>query len=76
MTTLDDPHVTSSDPQFQLFDPEQDFQVFERRLPHWAQAGTLCFITWRTWDSIPKPVLQHWLDERNRWLARHGINDR
>ena len=74
MTALDEFHMTEHDSKFQLFDLDQDFQVIERRLPHWAQAGTICFITWRTWDSIPKLVLEQWLDERNRWLARHGIN--
>ncbi len=74
MTTLDEFHMREDEPKFQLFDREQEFQVYERRLPHWAQAGTICFITWRTWDSIPQLVLQQWLDERNRWLARHGIN--
>jgi putative transposase len=42
-------------------------------LPHWSQAGTLAFITWRTQDSIPASVLQAWLEERDQWLRRHGI---
>jgi len=58
---------------FHLFDPKRDHVVVRRRLPHWAQAGTLCFITWRTWDSMPKHVLAGWLSERQGWLRRHGI---
>ena len=58
----------------QTFDPDQEYHVFERRLPHWSQAGTISFITWRTWDSIPKEILRVWLDERDRWLRRHGID--
>ena len=37
----------------QYFDPQQDHTVGWKRLPHWAQAGTVCFITWRTADSLP-----------------------
>jgi type I restriction enzyme R subunit len=61
-------------PQVQVFDPSQEYAVVTRRLPHWSQAGTLCFITFRTWDSIPKSVLQRWLAERDAWLKRHGID--
>ena len=38
----------------QIFDPKQEFCIVERRLPHWSQAGTITFVTWRTWDSIPE----------------------
>jgi len=58
----------------QFFDPAAAYDVWEgRRLPHWGQAGTVCFITWRTWDSIPSDVLKRWLIERERWLVDHGI---
>lgn len=60
--------------RIQIFDPKQDYAVVERRLPHWSQAGTICFITWRTWDSIPEPVLDAWIAERNIWLMQHGID--
>lgn len=60
--------------RIQVFDPQQGVTIFVRRLPHWAQAGTVCFITWRTWDSIPETVLRSWLDERNAWLRQHGIS--
>lgn len=59
--------------RIQVFDPHQSFDVLERRLPHLSQAGTISFITWRTWDSIPKHVLIGWLLERETWLKRHGI---
>jgi putative transposase len=59
--------------RLQVFDPKQEFAVIERRLPHWTQAGTIAFLTWRTWDSIPKSVLETWLAERDAWLAKHGI---
>ncbi len=60
----------------QVFDPKQDVLIVERRLPHWSQAGTLSFITWRTWDSIPKSVLNRWLGERCEFLKRYGIDPR
>jgi len=40
--------------QIQAFDPEQPYSVVWRRLPHWAQVGTMYFITWRTADSMPR----------------------
>jgi hypothetical protein len=42
----------------QAFDPQQDFEIVHRRLPHWSQPGTLCFITLRTWDSMPAKDLR------------------
>jgi len=59
---------------FRFFDPKEDRLVVERRLPHWTQPGTVTFITWRTWDSLPQEVLQVWLAERDAWLSRHGVD--
>jgi type I restriction enzyme R subunit len=56
------------------FEPQDDFLVVERKLPHWSQSGTLCFITFRTFDSMPKSVLDGWFAERREWLQRHGID--
>jgi type I restriction enzyme R subunit len=58
---------------FHLFDAEADVQIVERRLPHWSQAGAICFITFRTHDSLPSDVLDRWFADRARWLAAHGI---
>lgn len=60
--------------RIQVFDPEQEYSILQRRLPHWSQAGTICFITWRTWDSMPRRVVELWQQERAEWLARHGID--
>lgn len=57
-----------------VFDHEADLCIVQRRLPHWSQAGALCFITWRTWDSMPQAVLDEWYDDRARWLRAHGID--
>jgi putative transposase len=58
----------------QVFDPTQEYAVIERRLPHWSQAGTIAFITWRTWDSMPEKVVRQWQDERSAWLRKQGID--
>jgi type I restriction enzyme R subunit len=58
----------------QVFDAQQEFAVIARRLPHWTQAGTICFITWRTLDSIPEAVLKTWYAEKDAWLNRHQID--
>jgi len=58
----------------QAFDPLQEYKVVHRRLPHWSQPGTICFITLRSWDSMPAHVIATWLAERETWLRRHGID--
>ena len=60
----------------QLFDPNAEFSIVERKLPHWSQTGAVCFITWRTIDSIPKSVLNRWHADREDWLRRHVIDPR
>jgi len=62
--------------ELHFFDPRFEYSILERRLPHWVQAGVVCFITWRTNDSIPADVLERWRDERRQWLRRHAINPR
>lgn len=43
-------------------------------LPHWDQEGATYFITWRTADSLPKPVWEAWRTERAEWLKNNGID--
>jgi type I restriction enzyme R subunit len=59
---------------FHLFDRDADVRILQRRLPHWSQAGTACFITWRTHDSMPRAVVDEWYADRARWLRAHGID--
>ena len=59
---------------WQVFDPSEGFAVLERKRPHWSQAGTVCFITWRALDSMPKSVLNRWYADREDWLRRRGID--
>jgi putative transposase len=58
----------------EFFDPTEEVDVVNRRLPHWSQPGAITFITWRTWDSLPEKVIRQWQFERDAWLAKHGIN--
>ena len=41
-----------------FFDPKADWTVIERGLPHWSQAGCVCFITWRVNDSLPTEAME------------------
>jgi REP element-mobilizing transposase RayT len=59
---------------FQFFDSEAEVEITHRCLPHWGQAGATYFITFRTADSLPEPVIRGWREERDNWLRRHHIN--
>ncbi len=58
----------------QVFDPSAGYAVIDRRLPHWTQAGTVCFITWRTNDSMPTSVIRRWHADRDDWLRKHKLD--
>ena len=60
--------------ELHVFDPRSEVLKIDRTLPHWSQAGALCFITFRTDDSIPQPLLNRWLKDRWTWLNKHGID--
>ena len=60
--------------ELQFFERDDDFDVIQRALPHWAQTGTLVFVTFRTADSMPTAVVQKWHDERDLWLRQHHID--
>ncbi len=60
----------------QFFDPKQEFTIARKSLPHWAQAGTVCFITWRMADSLPAAVLRELAHERSDLLGSFGLDPR
>jgi hypothetical protein len=60
--------------ELHFFDPHAEFSVIERKLPHWAQPGVICFLTYRTADSMPSAVIQRWVNERETLLGQHGID--
>jgi putative transposase len=57
-----------------FFDPAAEYAVSEGHLPHWEQADVVAFITFRTWNSMPRDVIAGWLAERASWLKGHGID--
>lgn len=57
----------------ECFDPKRDFLISENCRPHWSQAGSIVFITFRANDSIPREVLAHWEREKQDWLRRRGV---
>ncbi len=59
---------------FQFFNPAARVTVTRGNLPHWDQAQSTYFITWRTADSIPQVVWQRWREERDNWLLARDIN--
>ena len=61
------------DPLFQPFDPEAEVEISVGDLPHWFQPGAALFVTFRTFDSMPKAALNVWFREQLDWLARRGI---
>jgi putative transposase len=57
-----------------FFDPRQEFTVLRRQLPHWAQAGTVCFLTWRVGDSLPNAAHRQMTAERAQVLLKNGLD--
>jgi type I restriction enzyme R subunit len=64
----------SEDELFALFERDAEVDVSWRRMPHWDQIGKTYFITFRTFDSLPRAVLEPWLTARDDWLRRHGMD--
>lgn len=60
--------------EIRTFDAQQEFSVFDRHLPHWSQAGALCFITWRLIDSLPNSVLGKLDAEIAQLLLKFGVS--
>ena len=54
----------------ELFDPKAELFIHDRLRPHWSQAGAIVFVTFRTFDSIPKDVIQRWEREKQDWVER------
>jgi REP element-mobilizing transposase RayT len=43
-------------------------------LPHWFQAGSATFVTFRTADSMPRNAIERWRAELKRWLRDQGVS--
>jgi len=55
-----------------FLDPWSPIDQHKRRLPHWQQKNTLCFVTWHMADSLPAAKLAQLQEEKQAWLARHA----
>jgi leucyl-tRNA synthetase len=51
-----------------FFTPSQETNITHHKLPHWQQAESACFVTWRLDDSLPQETLKQWETERQAWL--------
>jgi REP element-mobilizing transposase RayT len=60
---------------WRCFDPEAEVAIRARNRPHWDQNGAVTFVTLRLADSMPKAVVQQWLQAQEDWLVRHGLPD-
>lgn len=59
----------SSIPDFFIpFSPESPIESNHRNLPHWIQAGTTYFLTFRLADSLPRKELDSLKKQRDGWL--------
>ena len=63
----------SSDSGFHAFDPERELDIRFRNLPHWFQAGTAVFVTFRTADSLPREVVLRMQRELKEWLRARRL---
>ena len=53
------------------FDPHAAVAFLSGDLPHWRQAGTTYFVTFRLADSLPQEKLAQWRNEREQWRTTH-----
>lgn len=58
----------------EFFDPDMPVSISNRNLPHWFQPGASYFVTFRTADSLPAPVMELWAKDRRLWLESHGVD--
>ena len=70
-------HVSKDFP-FEITTPTEGYlnafrplDAARHNLPHWDQADTFVFITFRLADSLPKERLEQWRQERDAWLRKH-----
>jgi len=55
------------------FDPDADYQVYRRNLPHRRQTGATYFVTFHLADSLPKQKLATLAEERKLWLTLNPL---
>ncbi len=60
-----------ADDEIQFYDPQASKDVYRRHLPHWSQAGTIYFVTFRRADSMPASRAAELSRERQMWCKVH-----
>ena len=55
-----------------FFHPWESVDILKRRLPHWTQAGTIYYVTFRLADSIPQSRVDQLRRDRAAWLTTYG----
>jgi putative transposase len=68
-----EPREDSAKAEATFFRPHDDVQIHRGHLPHWRQEGVSYFVTARLVDSMPQEKLQDWQQQRDKWLAAHGL---
>jgi len=58
---------------FRFLDKHADIEKTYRNLPHWFQAGSAMFVTFRNNDSMPKDVVMRWHAELEHWVTTNGL---
>lgn len=58
---------------FKCLSRHDHVEITQETLPHWVQAGTSYFFTFRLADSVPKELLKDWIRERAVWLVHHPL---
>lgn len=73
-TPVDPICMLDSEPiEFFTFDKDAELTVSARHLPHWFQTGVAIFVTFRTFDSIPKSALMQMKSEFEQWLNLQSL---
>lgn len=58
--------------KFGVLDRDAEVNIRRRDLPHWFQPGVAIFITFRTYDSMPRQVIEQWQNQIKMWLKENG----
>ena len=55
----------------EYLNPSEEIEKHGARLPHWQQAESMQFVTFRLGDAMPAGKLRRWKDEHGIWLNHH-----
>ncbi len=55
----------------EFLDPSEEIRKHGTKLPHWQQAESMQFVTFRLGDAMPANKIRQWKEERSIWLGLH-----